>query len=126
MNPNTDHETNLDRILLGEEEIIPSSGFQAATMERVRYEAAMPPPIHFPWKRAIPGIVLAAGTLGWSAWEAVHYALLDVQNLSLTVPTLSPAAARSLEDASWVALGLAASLCSWVLSVRLVRRPGLL
>ena len=32
----------IDAILGGEEELIPSSGFLAATMERVREEAAMP------------------------------------------------------------------------------------
>ena len=32
----------IDRILAAEEELIPSSGFLAATMEQVREEAAMP------------------------------------------------------------------------------------
>ncbi len=53
--------TRSTAILGGEEELIPSSGFLAATMERVREEAAMPKPIPFPWLRALPGIVLAVG-----------------------------------------------------------------
>ena len=44
----------IDAILGGEEELIPSSGFLAATMERVREEAACPKPIPFPWLRALP------------------------------------------------------------------------
>ena len=43
MKPNVKPATNdavIDRILAAEEELIPSSGFLAATMERVREEAA--------------------------------------------------------------------------------------
>lgn len=126
MNPNP--ENNLDRILLGEEEIIPSSGFLAATMERVRDQAAMPAPIPFPWKRAIPGMVLVIGTLSWGAWEALRYAVpaaWNARHLSLTLPDLSPVAARPFEEAAWVALALGLSLGSWFLSVRLVRGSSL-
>ena len=52
MKPNVKPETDdaaINRILTAEEELIPSSGFLAATMERVREEAAMPKPIPFPW-----------------------------------------------------------------------------
>ncbi len=49
----------LDRILNDEERIVPSSGFAASVMEAVRREAVAPPPIAFPWKRAVPGIVAA-------------------------------------------------------------------
>ena len=129
MNPKTDYETNLDainRILATDEEFVPSSGFLSAAMERVREEAAMPAPIPFPWKRAVPGILLVTGTLGWSAFEAIRYVLPATQQLVLSPPHLSAAAARSFEDACWVALAIAASLCSWILSVRLVRRSGLL
>jgi hypothetical protein len=52
-------EAELDRILSNKDEIVPSSGFTASVMEAVRREAAEPPPIAFPWKRALPGLVLA-------------------------------------------------------------------
>jgi hypothetical protein len=55
--------TGLDAMLALEEEITPSSGFLSAVMERVQEEASAPPPIPFPWKRAVPGIVLVAGVL---------------------------------------------------------------
>lgn len=126
MKPNADRQASLDRILLGEEEMIPSSGFLAATMERVRDQAAMPAPIPFPWKRAIPGILLVSGTLGWGAWEAFHYALLAAQNLPLTVPTLPAVSVRPLEEAGWVALALGVSFVSWILSAGLVRRSRML
>jgi len=55
----------LGRILATEEELIPSSGFAASVMERIREETAAPRPIPFPWKQAVPGIVLAVGVFGW-------------------------------------------------------------
>ena len=59
----------LDRILATEEDLVPSSGFAASVMDRIREETTAPPPIPFPWKRAVPGIVLAAGEFGWGAVE---------------------------------------------------------
>jgi hypothetical protein len=129
MNSNMEHDPDLDaidRILATDEEIVPSSGFVAATMERVREEAAMPAPIPFPWGRAIPGVLLVAGVLGWGAWETVRYAAPEIGQLSLSTPPLSPAGARMLEEAGWVALALGVSFCSWAFSARLVRRSGLL
>jgi len=54
-----------ESILASEEPIVPSSGFLAAVMERVIEESAMPAPIPFPWKRAVPGFVLIAGVFAW-------------------------------------------------------------
>jgi hypothetical protein len=53
-------DPDLDRILSKEEEILPSSGFAASVMEAVQREAAAPPPIPFPWKRALPGLCAVA------------------------------------------------------------------
>ena len=116
----------MDRILAAEEEIVPSSGFVAATMERVREEAAVPAPIPFPWKRVAPGLVLAAGVIGWSAWEAVRSAWPVLHEFAQSSPQIPLAAVPALEEAGWVALALAVSLGSWMLSMRLVRRSGLL
>lgn len=54
-----DHE--FDRILSSEGDLVPSSGFASTVMDAVRSEASAPPPIPFPWKRALPG--MAAGVL---------------------------------------------------------------
>jgi len=51
---------DLDRVLLRETEIVPSSGFARSVMAAVRREAAAPPPIPFPWKRALPGLTAFA------------------------------------------------------------------
>jgi len=52
-------DTEMDQILSRKDEIVPSSGFTTFVMEAVRQEAAAPPPIAFPWKRALPGLLLA-------------------------------------------------------------------
>lgn len=53
----------IDSILSEKDETLPSSGFSASVMEAVRQEAAAPPPIAFPWKRALPGIAVGVLTL---------------------------------------------------------------
>jgi hypothetical protein len=53
----------LDRMLLGEREIVPSSGFVTNVMDAVRREASTPPPIPFPWKWALRGLAAWTGVL---------------------------------------------------------------
>jgi hypothetical protein len=109
-------DSDLDRILSNEEEILPSSGFAASVMEAVQREAAAPPPIPFPWKRALPGLCVAAITL---------VALLTASILLLLhgAPTqpiprhwraaLNSAAAVSQNlGAAWIILALALSFAS--------------
>jgi hypothetical protein len=117
---------NLDEILTAEEELVPSSGFLASVMERVQEEAAAPPPIPFPWKRALPGMLLAAAVLGWSGYELFRFMLPAVSAVSLSAPHLPAALVQPLERAGWVAGSLAASLLSWLFSRRLAGRSGLL
>jgi hypothetical protein len=116
----------IDRILASEEALIPSSGFLASVMESVREEAAAPPPIPFPWKRAIPGILLAAGVFGWGAFELVRLGLPAAGLIPPVPPHLAAELAEPLKQAGWVAFGLAAALLSWLLSRRLAGRSGLL
>jgi hypothetical protein len=59
-----DREHNeIDRILSREDEILPSSGFAVSVMDAVQREAVAPPPIPFPWMRALPGLVVAGFAL---------------------------------------------------------------
>jgi len=124
-------EAEIGQILATEEKLIPSSGFMASVMERVRQEAVLPPPIPFPWKGAVPGILLAGGVFGWGAVEMVHLGLPAVSLAALNSLTLTPtqlpaAFVAPFEEAGWVALALGASLVSWLLSRRLAGRRGLL
>jgi len=56
----------IDRVLAGESDIVPSSGFVASVMDAVMAEATAPP-LKFPWKRAWP---LAAGFIALIVWLA--------------------------------------------------------
>ena len=114
-------DNRIDGILGAEEELVPSSGFLASVMDRVREEAAAPPPIPFPWKRALPGFVVAAGVFGWTAVEFARR--IGPAAGTLTLPPLHVAAnaARPLEQAGWLVMAGAVSIASWMLSRRLAR-----
>lgn len=104
-----------DRIM-SEEEILPSSGFAASVMEAVRREVAAPPPIPFPWKRALPGAVFAAATL---------IGILAICTIELFSSSFAPRQPVSVSTwqlllqvhAQWVVLGLAAVLAGWKMPV---------
>jgi len=114
----------IDRILSREDDLLPSSGFGDAVMESVRQEAATPPPIPFPWRRAWAGVAVgllallggsvllwhpgAGGAIGspppsipWAAFESV---------LRVAVATGAP----------WIALALVGTFLSVALAMRLV------
>jgi hypothetical protein len=114
-------DKRIDEILGTEEALIPSSGFVSAVMERVREEAAAPPPIPFPWKRALPGFVVAAGVFGWAAVEFARNVEPAIGNLTLPDLKWSAAASIPLEQAGWVLGALAFSAASWVVCRRLAR-----
>ena len=137
MNPkatNRISERALDSILAAEEEILPSSGFLASVMESVteaaEAEAAAPPPIPFPWRRAIPAIVLATAVFGWGGYELVRLSFSAASGLQAPSIHLSAALQAELaglaKPAIWVAVSLAASLLCWLLSRRLVGRSALM
>lgn len=116
----------LDRILSREQEILPSSGFTVSVMDAVRREAAVPPPIPFPWKRALPLLAVAGVAL-----------VLVVVVLVVGIPQLgregasSPSAgewmptllrftnAAVTSAAGWMLLALALSFASVAFSLRL-------
>lgn len=118
--------TRLDQILAADEELIPSSGFLNAVMERVQEETSAPPPIPFPWKRALPGLVLVAGVFGWMGVELVRVgvpAMTQNTPMALQIP---PELVQPMEQAGWVAGALAVSLVSWLLARRLAGRAGMI
>ena len=57
----------LDEHLAGSsDQLAPSSGFAVSVMESIQAEAAAPPPIPFPWRRALPGaLVVLCGLIGF-------------------------------------------------------------
>ena len=120
---------NLDRILRAEEELAPSSGFVSAVMERVREEATAPKPIPFPWKRVMPGAVLAVGGVAWIGVQVARQGLTRMPDLGspLGLWTHVPKQMTgTLESAGWMAAALGVSLLSWLLGRRMAGRSGLL
>ena len=116
----------VDKILASEPELVPSSGFLTSVMERVVEEAAAPPPIPFPWKRAIPGMIVAAGVLGWGGFEFARFILHDAPLLSLHKIPVPAHTAVQADQVLWTAIACGVSLASWLLARRLAGRPGLI
>jgi hypothetical protein len=117
---------NLDNILASEPELVPSSGFLASVMESVTEEAAAPPPIPFPWKRAIPGMILAAGVLGWGGFELVSYVIRAAPLLSVHSLPVPAHISAQMEQGLWTAAACGAAGASWLLARRLAGRSGLI
>jgi hypothetical protein len=115
----------IDRMLSREDEILPSSGFTLSVMDAVRREAAAPPPIPFPWKRALPGLVVLGMALAL-VLVAVVAALVQTSRViapqsSASIPSMMPALFdRSMESALiWIGLALLTAFVSVKLSMRL-------
>ena len=123
----TEHdEAEINSILSREDEILPSSGFATSVMDAVRREATAPPPIPFPWKRALPGLVVGCFALVLVLVAGVRViAQLDKATgpqASMSSPSVAPLLFHGggIESAAtWTVLALLLALVSVKLSVRL-------
>jgi hypothetical protein len=118
-------EGEINRILSREDEILPSSGFTVSVMDAVRREAAAPPPIPFPWKRALPGLV-CGGLALVLVLIAVVVAILQAgkataPQFSMSLPSgMPPFFHGGIESAAiWTVLALLVTFVSVKLSMRL-------
>ncbi|SPF35072.1 hypothetical protein SBA4_1610015 [Candidatus Sulfopaludibacter sp. SbA4] len=109
-------DDDLDRVLSREEDIVPSSGFAGNVMDAVRSQASAPPPIPFPWGRAIPGLAAALGLLLVVAVRFGSGSEAPAGNAALLVKALEAATTFGV---GWIALALFASFVSVALSMRL-------
>jgi cytochrome c-type biogenesis protein CcmH/NrfG len=73
---------NLDRILLGQDTLLPSSGFASSVMDAIQQQASAPAPIPFPWKWALPGIVALLAALMAALVFLGRYLLTTIQGMS--------------------------------------------
>jgi hypothetical protein len=116
------HGDDLDRILASDEELVPSSDFAIAVMDAVRREAAAPPPIPFPWRRAIPGIAAVVAILASIAAGLVQFLRTP---FSAADPSAMFSSLKQLIDPAvhygvgWIAIALLLSLSAAALSTRL-------
>jgi hypothetical protein len=127
------NDQDLDHILSRENaghDIVPSSGFVSSVMDAVHHEAATPPPLPFPWKRALPGLI---ASLALAMVMIVSVVRFGVHTASQLVPapstsrfsaqlfgTLTHVFDASVQmGAGWVLLALLLSLVTVRLSMRL-------
>lgn len=121
----------IDQILSRDDEILPSSGFAVSVMEAVRREAAAPPPIPFPWMRALPGMVVGGFALVLALVAGVG-AVIQSAGASATpqVSAASPSVLGSIFQGSvqqgsieraaiWTLVALTGAFLSIRLSMRL-------
>jgi hypothetical protein len=114
----------IDRILSREDEILPSSGFAVSVMDVVRREAAAPPPIPFPWKRALPGVVVGSFALVLVLVAGVR-AIVQMDKATAphfsmpSPPVMPPIFSGGIESAAiWTILALLVTFVSVKLSMR--------
>jgi len=123
-----DHE--LDRILSTQEDLVPSSGFVKNVMDAVRQEAAAPPPIPFPWRRALPGLILcvlavvAGGVIAvLRPWpQRVYPAPEPSFWTGLWSDLTALLSAANIGGLGWIVLALLLTFASVMLPLRLIGR----
>ena len=128
-------EGEINRILSREDEILPSSGFAVSVMDAVRREAAAPPPIPFPWKRALPGLVVGGFVLALvfvtavvATAQLIRASTSTAAQFSMSLPSvLTPIVGLGLQRnleiaANWTVLALLVTFVSVKLSMRLTSR----
>jgi hypothetical protein len=112
----------LDHILSREKEIVPSAKFAASVMDAIRAEAAAPPPISFPWLRALPGLFAGAVALLWivvqnrewsGAPQTTTFASLPQFWIDRLMPILNYAKSNGI---GWVLLSLIVTFACWELT----------
>jgi hypothetical protein len=106
---------DIDLILARNDNIVPSSGFADSVMGAIIREATEPPPIPFPWKRALPG-------LGWCLAVSIAFLTMGPRSGDNPPPVSGaldlPAV---LSGAVWISAALMVSLLSVALSLAITR-----
>jgi hypothetical protein len=123
---NVMRDAEIDPVLSGQDELLPSAGFVASVMDAVRREAAAPPPIPFPWKRALAGLALAVVALALLVVVGVfavtqHGGASTAPQVARDLPwNLAQGLQEKIKAAAlWTALALLGTLVTVKLSMRL-------
>jgi len=119
-------DEELDRILSKQTDMAPSSGFVHSVMDVVRTEAAVPPPIPFPWRWALPGIAAFGAAIVWLIILAFRLPATGAANSSFWSDAATHVApwwnALEMAGAGWILLAVLLTLLSVQLSMRLAGR----
>lgn len=115
---------DIERILADEDTITPSAGFSASVMAAIERDAVAPPPLEFPWLRALPGFLATIAALAVAVWQGMGVlgdpaaiAVFDEQLREL----VAVATGMALD---WIFLALAITIVSAMLPLSLMRvRP---
>ncbi|NNE36128.1 MAG: hypothetical protein HKN13_12880 [Rhodothermales bacterium] len=115
MNPD-----DIDDILSNEKLITPSPDFLASVMRAVRRQAATLPPLKFPWRRALPGIVATFVAIIRAVWDMVGFVNEPDVVASFKEQLHQFAEVASQFGVQWIVLAVAITVVSLMLSISLV------
>jgi len=117
---------------LRDDAILPSSGFAASVMAAVQRESAAPAALVFPWKRALPGLIVAVAVLALLLGVLVSAAVRAFHTAPRAAASIPAVSLRWRVDLQplfhntapaaivWVLLALAFSALTLLLCRRLV------
>lgn len=115
MNPD-----DIDYILTNEKLITPSPDFLASVMRAVRRQAASLPPLKFPWRRALPGILAMFVAIMRALWDLIGF-LNEPDILAVFNEQLHQFADLAAQfGVQWIVLAVAITVVSLMLSISLV------
>lgn len=115
MNPD-----DIDYILTNEQLITPSPDFLASVMRAVRRQAASLPPLKFPWRRALPGILAMFVAIMRAVWDLVGF-LNEPDALASFKEQLHQFADLAAQfGVQWIVLAVVITIVSLMLSISLV------
>src|SRR4030095_1461340 len=119
-------EHELDQVLSGEKNVMPSAKFTKSVMDAVWTEAATPPPIAFPWTRALPGIAAGVFASMWIIIEGFRLYATQTGSTSILgtwIERLTPWIARAdVAGLRWVLVALLLTTACLALTWRLAER----
>jgi hypothetical protein len=111
----------LDHLLANEDDVVPSSGFTQSVMDAVRAAKAAPPPIPFPWTRALLSLGAVAVTLVGAVIGVIRVASRSAaEGSSFVVPPVVHATVQSATTPEfiWTMTALALAMASIVGAMR--------
>ena len=109
-----DSNSDLDRALSAEPNVVPSAAFARNVMAAVYQEASTPAAITFPWGRAVPGLAICAIALT-AFMVLVVVQLKQGAGLAGPFPSVVVDAIQYAHrfDLGWITLALFASFVPW-------------